>query len=79
MAVMRNLDQHLKRRGSRWYYQRRMPLEYTDFDDRKLICKALKTESLEVTRARRVSWCACSAIPTIRMWPAFYTAPALDR
>ncbi len=46
MAVMRSLNQHLKQRGNRWYYQRRVPLEYADFDDRKLICKALKTESL---------------------------------
>ncbi len=53
MAVIRNLNQHLKRRGSRWYYQRRVPLEYADFDERKLICKALKTESLEVARVRR--------------------------
>lgn len=53
MAVMKRLNQHLKRRGGRWYYQRRVPQEYADFDDRTLICKALKTESLEIARARR--------------------------
>lgn len=55
MGMMKSLNQYLKQRGNRWYYQRQVPSEYADFDDRGLICKALKTESLEVARARRDS------------------------
>jgi len=38
---------------ARWHYVRRVPKEYTEFDRRGLISRALKTESLEVARARR--------------------------
>ncbi len=53
MAVMKDLNQHLHRRGNRWHYVRRVPSEYADFDPRGMIRKSLKTESLEVARARR--------------------------
>lgn len=53
MGVMRDLNQYLKQRGQRWHYVRRVPKEYTEFDKRGLISRALKTESLEVARARR--------------------------
>jgi len=55
MAVMKDLNQHLHRRGNRWHYVRRVPSEYADFDPRGMIRKSLKTESLEVARARRDS------------------------
>ncbi len=53
MAVMRDLNQHLYRRRNRWHYVRRVPFEYADFDPRGIIRKSLKTDSLEVARARR--------------------------
>jgi uncharacterized protein DUF6538 len=53
MGVMRDLNQYLKLRGQRWYYIRRVPIDYADFDNRGLISRALKTESLEVARVRR--------------------------
>ncbi len=53
MGVMRDLNQYLKRRGQRWYYVRRVPRDYADFDRRGLISQALKTQSLEVARVRR--------------------------
>jgi len=53
MGVMRDLNQHLKRRGTRWYYVRRVPKEYEFFDQRGTVYKSLKTESLELARARR--------------------------
>jgi hypothetical protein len=53
MGVMRDLNQYLKLRGNRWHYQRRVPTEYASVDDRGVIRKALKTQSLEVARARR--------------------------
>ena len=53
MGVMRDLNQHLKRRGTRWHYVRRVPREYEFFDKRGTVYKSLKTESLELARARR--------------------------
>lgn len=53
MALMRDLDQYLQKRGQRWHYVRRVPKEYRDFDNRITVRKALKTTSLEVARARR--------------------------
>jgi integrase len=53
MGVMRDLNQYLKLRGNRWHYQRRVPTEYASVDGRGVIRKALKTQSLEVARARR--------------------------
>ena len=53
MGVMRDLNQHLKKRGNRWHYVRRVPKEYQFFDKRGTVYKSLKTESLELARARR--------------------------
>jgi len=53
MGVMRDLNQHLKKRGTRFYYVRRVPKEYEFFDARGTVYKSLKTESLELARARR--------------------------
>lgn len=53
MGVMRDLNQHLKRRGTRWHYVRRVPTAYQAFDNRGTVYKSLKTESLELARARR--------------------------
>lgn len=53
MGLMRDLNQYLQMRGKRWHYVRRVPHEYMDFDKRTFIRKALKTESLEVARAKR--------------------------
>ncbi|MGV6801871.1 MAG: DUF6538 domain-containing protein [bacterium] len=50
---MKDLNQHLHRRGNRWRYVRRVPSQYADFDPRGMIRKSLKTESSEVARARR--------------------------
>jgi hypothetical protein len=53
MDVMRALNQHLKLRGKRWFYVRRVPTAYAHFDKRSTVYKSLKTESLELARARR--------------------------
>lgn len=53
MGVMKDLNQHLKRRGTRWHYVRRVPKAYEFFDKRGTVYKSLKTESLELARARR--------------------------
>jgi len=51
--AMREQDKYLKIRGDTYYYQRRVPVEYRDFDDRKYIKKSLKTSNLEIARSRR--------------------------
>ena len=53
MGLMRDLNQYLQMRGKRWHYVRRVPNEYANFDKRTFIRKAVKTESLEVARAKR--------------------------
>ncbi len=53
MGMMKDLNQHLKRRGARWHYVRRVPKEYEFFDKRGTVYKSLKTESLELARAKR--------------------------
>lgn len=53
MGVMKDLNQHLKRRGTRWHYVRRVPKAYEFFDKRGTVYKSLRTESLELARARR--------------------------
>jgi len=55
MGMMKDLNQHLKRRGARWHYVRRVPKEYEFFDKRGTVYKSLKTESLELARAKRDS------------------------
>ena len=50
---MRDHDKYLKQRGNTYYYQRRVPTEYADFDDRGYIKKSLKTSYLEIARTRR--------------------------
>ena len=53
MALMRDLNQYLQKRGERWHYVRRVPKQYDAFDNRVTVRKALRTESLEVARKRR--------------------------
>ena len=53
MGMMKDLNQHLKKRGTRWHYVRRVPKEYEFFDKRGTVYKSLKTESLELARAKR--------------------------
>ena len=50
---MRDHDKYLKQRGNTYYYQRRVPTEYADFDDRGYIKKSLKTSYIEIARTRR--------------------------
>lgn len=52
-TTMRELDIYLKLRGGTYYYQRRVPTEYQDFDDRGFIKKSLKTPYLKIARSRR--------------------------
>lgn len=53
MGMMKDLNQYLKRRGQRWHYVRRVPKEYEAFDKRGTVYKSLKTESLQLARAKR--------------------------
>jgi len=53
MGVMKDLSQHLKRCGTRWHYVRRVPKAYKFFDKRGTVYRSLKTESLQLARARR--------------------------
>ena len=53
MGMMKDLHQYLKRRGQRWHYFRRVPKEYDAFDKRGTVYKSLKTESLQLARAKR--------------------------
>ena len=51
--MVRNQEKYLQKRGDNWHYVRRIPAEYSYFDDRGVIRKSLKTKSLEVACARR--------------------------
>ena len=70
MSEMRRLDQYLKQRKGRWYYVRRVPQRFGEFDNRGVIKLALNTGSREVARARRDSlaeadeqlWASLSAL-----------------
>ena len=53
MALMRDLNQYLQKRGDRWHYVRRVPTQYQAVDKRDTVRKSLKTESLELARERR--------------------------
>ena len=53
MALMRDLNQYLQKRGDRWHYVRRVPTQYQAVDKRGTVRKSLKTESLELARKRR--------------------------
>lgn len=53
MAVMKRLNQYLKRRGDAWSYHRRVPKMYSGLDPRGTIRTSLGTSSLEIARARR--------------------------
>ncbi len=46
-------DKFLLQRGKRWYYQRRVPGQFSHIDSRRFVKVSLKTESLEVARLRR--------------------------
>jgi hypothetical protein len=46
-------DRFLLQRGKRWYYQRRVPSQFSHIDDRRFAKVSLKTGSLEVARLRR--------------------------
>lgn len=72
MGVMKDLNQYIIQRGNRWHYVRRVPNEYADIDPRGIVRRSLKTESLEVARARRDAlaqaddhyWASCSIAPS---------------
>lgn len=53
MAIMRDPDRFLLKRGQRWYYQRRVPGQFSHLDPRRFAKVSLKTDSLEVARLRR--------------------------
>jgi len=50
---MANKTQYLERRGTRWYYLRRVPKDLLRLDPRMRVRVALKTDSLIVARRRR--------------------------
>lgn len=52
---MRSEEKYLFKRGQTYYYERRVPSEYSNFDSRKFVRKSLKTRSLDVAIARRDS------------------------
>lgn len=51
MTIGRN--HHLEQRGQRWYYVRRVPLRFKSVDRRRIVRKALRTDSLSIARQRR--------------------------
>jgi len=53
MDRTRDHDRHLRQRGGRWHYYRRVPKRFERFDDRGTIRLALGTSSLETARIRR--------------------------
>ncbi len=53
MAIMRDPDRFLLKRGKRWYYQRRVPGQFSHLDQRRFAKVSLKTDSLEIVRLRR--------------------------
>lgn len=53
MTAPRDPDRFLLKRGKRWYYQRRVPTQFSAIDSRKFAKVSLKTESLELARLRR--------------------------
>ena len=55
ISPMRTHEKYLHKRGQTYYYERRVPKEYAEFDRRKYVKKSLKTRSLEVAIARRNS------------------------
>ena len=50
---MRDPDRFLLKRGRRWYYQRRVPGQFSHLDQRRFAKVSLKTDSLEIARLRR--------------------------
>ncbi len=55
VLYMKNNEKYLFKRGGNFYYERRIPKEYSEFDQRRYVKKSLKTSSLEVAIARRNS------------------------
>lgn len=53
MAMASDPDRFLLQRGKRWYYQRRVPTQFSHIDERRFAKVSLKTESLEIARLRR--------------------------
>lgn len=53
METVLDPNQFLLRRGKRWYYQRRVPGQFSHLDTRTFAKVSLKTESLETARLRR--------------------------
>jgi len=51
MTISRN--HHLEQRGHRWYYVRRVPTRFKSVDRRRIVRKALSTDSLSIARERR--------------------------
>lgn len=50
---MEEQDRFLKKVGKYWYYFRRAPARYGDFDDQTFTKKSLKTRSIVIARERR--------------------------
>lgn len=53
MASARDPNRFLLRRGNRWYYQRRVPGQFSHLDQRRFAKVSLKTDSLDLARVRR--------------------------
>lgn len=52
MAKSRDIGAYLTLRGRRYFYMRRVPVEYAELDSRRFVRISLKTDSLAVARAR---------------------------
>lgn len=53
MVTTLDPNRFLLQRGKRWYYQRRVPSQFSEVDMRRFAKVSLKTESLELARLRR--------------------------
>jgi len=53
MIRMRDLNQYILNRNGLWYYQRRIPKIYSNYDKRRFAKVSLMTDSLIVARKRR--------------------------
>lgn len=50
---MKNENRYLEQRNSWYHYHRRVPVSFRPYDQRKLIRRTLKTQSIDVARERR--------------------------
>ncbi len=53
MVTTLDPNRFLLQRGKRWYYQRRVPAQFSEIDTRRFAKVSLKTESLDLARLRR--------------------------